>query len=462
MATPRLRFSRLVAGLSALAALGLLVAPVPQGVAPDVMRAAAVVTFSLGLWSSGVLPEYLTSVIFLFLAVVLAAAPPGVVMSGFSSSPVWLVFGGLIIGVAMAETGLGRRLAQGLVGRFGGTYFGIVCGIVVVSALFAFVMPSSMGRVLIILPIVLALADRLGFGKGTNGRVGMALAVPAGTFLPTFGILPANVPNIAMAGAAERIYGIEFTYGSYLLQNLPVAGPITVAALPFLIVWLFPAVAGKTGRLEASPPLSAREVRLIVILAGALGLWITDTIHGISPAWVSMGAGLLCVLPRVGVMAPETLVEKMNYGPWFFLAGMIGLGAVVAHSGLGAVLSKAILPYLGLAPGEHARNFASLVGLGMGMSVVTTIPGQPAIMTALAGELAAATGWPVYHVLMAQVPTWSLILFPYQVPPLFIAMQIAGIRIGQGIRLLLPFAVFNWLVLVPLQYLWWRFLGYPL
>lgn len=460
MIPSRVRFAHVVAALAVIAAVAALLAPPPGGIEPATMRAAAVVIFTIGMWATGVLPEYLTAVIFMFLAVVVAGLPPVVVMSGFHSSALWLIFGGLILSLAVNETGLARRVAHGVVGRLHRTYFGAVCGVVLVSAAFGLVMPSSTGRVLVILPIVLALAGRLGFTNGSKGYTGMALAVPAGTLLPTFAILPANVPNMAMAGAAESIHGIHVTYAAYMVQHFPVAAPVTLAALPFAIVWLFPARAEGGGTETGGDPITRRELRLMVILAGAIGLWLTDTIHGVSPAWVSMGAALLCLLPGIGVMAPQAMVEKNNFGPWFFLAGMIGLGAVVAHSGLGMLVGNAIVPFLDLAPGNDAGNFASLVGLGMGMGLVTTMPGQPAIMTALAQDLATATGWPLYHVLMAQVPSWSLFLFPYQVPPLFIAMALARIGIGQGIRFCLPFALFNLAVLVPLQYVWWRFMGY--
>ena len=61
---------------------------------------------------------------------------------------------------------------------------------------------------------------------------------------------------------------------------------------------------------------------------------------------------------------------------------------------------------------------------------------------------------------MAQVPSWVLILFPYQAPPLVLALQLSGMRVGEMMRLLLPFALFAWLVMIPLQFVWWRFLGY--
>ena len=61
---------------------------------------------------------------------------------------------------------------------------------------------------------------------------------------------------------------------------------------------------------------------------------------------------------------------------------------------------------------------------------------------------------------MAQVPSWALTMFPYQAPPLVAAKAISGLSVGRFLRIMLPFALFGWVVMVPLQYLWWRFLGY--
>ena len=94
------------------------------------------------------------------------------------------------------------------------------------------------------------------------------------------------------------------------------------------------------------------------------------------------------------------------------------------------------------------------------MGWVTTLPGLPAIMTAFARVLADATGWPLLTVLMAQVPSWALLMFPYQAPPLVAAKALSGLSVGRFLRLMLPLALFGWVVMVPLQYLWWRFLGY--
>ena len=51
-------------------------------------------------------------------------------------------------------------------------------------------------------------------------------------------------------------------------------------------------------------------------------------------------------------------------------------------------------------------------------------------------------------------------MFPYQAPPLVAAKALSGLSVARFLRLMLPLALFGWVVMVPLQYLWWRFLGY--
>lgn len=455
----RVSISGSLATAAALMAAVLFFMPPPVGAPPGVMRAAAVVTLTIGLLGTVVLPEFLTVLVFFFLSVVLAVAPPDVVFSGFFSGAVWLVFGGLIIGAAIDETGLGKRIAGTLVRLFAGSYAAMIFGTVWGMALLAFVMPSSVGRIVIMLPIVMALAERLGFERGSRGHAGLALAVGTGSLMPTFAILPASVPNVAMAGAAEAIHGLRFSYSEYLVLHFPVIGLVSMLALPVFLLLLFPARTAPVTEAAGQTSLSAGEKRLIALLFAALALWATDSFHGIAPAWVSLGIGILCVIPRVGVLPSGGMMQKFSFGPILFLAGVIGVGAVVTHTGLGRVVGTFLLDVLPLQGGGLQR-FASLVGLGVGMGVVTTLPGQPAIMTALAESLAQGTGWPLTTVIMAQVPSWALMMFPYQAPPMVVTMAISRLPVGQFLRLLLPFALFGWVVMVPLQYLWWRHLGY--
>ena len=92
--------------------------------------------------------------------------------------------------------------------------------------------------------------------------------------------------------------------------------------------------------------------------------------------------------------------------------------------------------------------------------MMSTLPALPAVLTPLARDLASATGLPLESVLMLQVPVFSTVFFPYQSPPIVIAMQLGGVGLRHGTRLCLTMAAITVVALLPLDYLWWRLLGY--
>lgn len=452
--------SRSIATVAVIAAAILVVMPAPEGVSPLLLRTAAIVTLTIGLLATVALPEFLTALIFFFLCIVLAVAPPEVVFSGFYSGAIWLVFGGLMIGVAIETTGLGARVAWILERRFAGSYFRAVMGTVLLMLILSFLMPSSLGRITIMLPIVMALADRLGFVPGTKGRIGLVMAVAMGSLTPTFAILPASVPNVVLAGAAEAIHSIQFTYSEYLILHFPVIGIVSTLALPVFICLLFRDRIRPQNAESERKPVSPEEMRLMVVLILALSLWVSDSVHGIAPAWVALGAGIVCALPVIGVMPPGLVVQRVNFGPILFLAAFVGMGAVITHAGLGEALGRWLIGGLHFSKESRFSDFASMIGLGVVLQLVTTLPGQPAIMTTFAETLAVATGWPLLTVLMTSVSAWALVMFPYQAPPLVATRALSGIPVSAFLRLMLPFAAFGWLVMVPLQFFWWQFMGY--
>jgi anion transporter len=458
----KLRLPVLLTWLSCLVAAGLLLMPTPAGVDPGMMRAAALVLVTLALFATGALPEYLSAIIFMTLGMLLAVAPAQTVFAGFYSTAVWLVFGGLIVGVAIRVTGLGERLAQMMTTLLGTSYLRVVGGVMIASMLFALVMPSSLGRVVILIPIIVALSDRLGFEVGSKGRTGLVVAAGFGTLIPAFTILPANVPNMVLAGAAETLYGVHLTYGSYAALHVPATGLPKAILIYLIIALLFRDVSKPVAAAAATErkPWSVNEKKLAWILGLSLFFWVTDTWHGISPAWVAMAGGLVCLLPRVGVLPPSAFNEKVQFGGMFYVAGILGLGAVVAESGLGEMLGRALMGALELQPGEDARNFAALTGVYTLIGMVTTMPALPAVLTPLASELSQATGLPLLTILMIQVLGFSTIVLPYQMPPVVMSLQMGKIPYAHGASMTLALAASSLILLTPLNFYWYQLLGY--
>jgi di/tricarboxylate transporter len=447
--------------LVSLAAAVLVAAPLWRE-APGVLPAAGVVGFAIAMWATGALPAHVTTLILFLAAVVLHIAPPEVVFSGFHSTAAWLVFGGIVISLSAQRSGLAARIVQTLVRYLPLRYFGMAAGVAVAGMLLGFVMPAASGRVVLMAPLAVALADSLGFAEHTRARHGIVLAAGWGTAVPLFGVLPANVVNMAFVGASESIHGIGFTYFDYMLLNFPVMGLLGIVIMATLVTLLFGARPSAPRTHVTRTSLAGPERRLMIILALALALWVTDVLHGVSPGWVALGAALLCVTPGIGVVSPNVLVNEVNYSSWFFVAGVIGVGAIASHTGLGAAIGNLLMATVPLTPGGGLVTFYELFAIGGAVSIVATSPAAPPIMTAFADVLANASGWPLKSVLLMQVPTWMVYPLPHQAPPVAIAMALGGVPVSVGARLLLPYFLIAATVLLPLQYLWGHLLGvYP-
>ncbi|MGX5777495.1 SLC13 family permease [Methylorubrum zatmanii] len=424
-----------------------------------VVAAGGLLVLCMGLWATGLVAEIVTALMFFALAMLLKLAPAQTVFSGFASSAFWLVTSGMVVGLAMNRTGLGDRLARRLAAQLPASYPGFVAGLVAFSFLLAFVMPSNLGRIALMVPVVIALCDAFGLEAGRPGRTGAVLAFGIATPMLSAAILPANVPNLVMAGTAETLFGIHLGYLPYLFLHAPVLGFVKGALLVACTVLLFPdRLDGKRPELPPLPPLSGEERRLAAILTVMLGLWLSDGWHGIPPAWIGLAAAVICLLPGVGVLSPQSFGE-IPLKTCFYVAALFGLTGIVNETGLGADLGHALLGLAPLEPGAPARNFATLTGLSIGFLFTATANGAPALYTALAEEFSRASGFDLMSVLMVQVVGYSTLFLPYQAPPIVMAMDLGRVSLRDATKLTLATGIVSFLAATPLAYLWFRLTG---
>lgn len=448
--------------LVALLALVLALVP-PAMLGPDQARILGIVLVTLVLWATNLVQGYLASLIFFAVLLVFGLAPPDLVFLGFQSTAVWLIVSGFVIGAAISISGLGAILARALSPLLTGSYPRLIAGLMAVSVLLSFLMPSSVGRAVVMVPVGMALADQMGFGPGSKGRIGIASVLAIGTNMPGFAILPSNIPNMVLSGAAETIQNVHFGYMKYLLLHFPVLGLLKAAAVVMLILWIFPARTGEAmsprEAVQEGGPASRRVlIRVGLILLATLALWMTDSLHGVNSAWIGLVAAVLLLLPGVGVVTPPAFRASVDFGMLLFVAGALALGALVNASGLGAMLGQGLIAILPLETGADAVNFASLSVMSVVTGLLATMPGVPAVLTPMAGDLAAQTGFSVEAVLMTQVIGFSTVIFPYQVGPLIVAMQMSGEKLGHLLKITLPLAAITLFLLLPLDFLWWKLL----
>lgn len=432
---------------------------------PAVDRAwvtAIVVVVTVILWAGHLLPPWFVALLFIGVCCLGKLVPTSVALQGFQASATWLVFAGMVIGLAMKHTQLGETMAKHLTPYLYGSYVRALLGFMALGTVCIFIMPSAMGRVVLLVPLYIALANKLGYDSHSTGRTHLLLGGVLATYLPAFAVLPANVPNNVLLGTTESLLGKGPDYFNYFLIHFPVLGAIKLVVI-FIILWwplrnadvqsdLQPAAVD-----EGDNNNTGRN-RLTIILSLMMLLWLSEPLHHLPTAWIAMAAALCCLFPGAGIVPTEPL-KKIDIASLFYVAGVISLGLVAENSQLADWLTQSIqqLPLDSNSP--SSLSFTLLSALSSVVGVLVTLPAAPAILTPLTNELADTLKWSPEAIYMTQIVGLSCVWLPYQAPPLMIAKTMANLPWRTLIRYCLLLSVLSVVVIWPLDYLWWKLIG---
>jgi len=426
---------------------------------PSRYHAAALLVIAVTFWSTHKLPEHVTALILMLGAVLMSVAPASTAFSGFGSGGTWLIFGGLIIGAAISGAELDKRIVDTILQRITLSYGGTITALMLLSFVLAIIIPSTIPRILLLMPIALTIADRMGFEMGSRGANGIAMTVGVGSFFPSWSLLPANLPVVVHTAAIETIYGVAPNYGEHFTIHFPVMGLLRGAVCGTVLYFLFRSDAKIVQHRASLKPLNAQGRRLLVLLAITLGFWVTDFLHGVAPGWVALAAAIIILMPCSGMLAEDAFRNKINFSPVFYIAGILSIGAILSNSGLDLWLASYVIDLLQFEKNQNAINFALILGIGLCSSLAMTAPGAPALTVPLAEALADATGIPLLTVLMAELTGQSLVLLPYAAPPAAVAIIVGGVRVIDAVKSMFFTTMATVILLAPIQYLYWTIIG---
>lgn len=444
-----------IAAVLCVSFFGLLLIPLSKEV-----QAAWVIGISIILWATGWLPEWLTAFVFFTLSSITHVASPEVIFAGLYSSATWLVLSGIILGSAINFTGLGNLIADRISPAFSGSFSRALWGSIILGLLMTFIMPSAMSRIILLMPILTSLADRLGYSSKRPGRMAVLLGGILGTYLPATAILPANVPNNVLIGATEAMFGQGPSYGEYFILHFPIMGTLKIIILGIVLSILYYDTAPKYQKnTNSEVEINDGQKPLAILLLITMLMWITESWHGISTAWVGMLSAIVCLYPHSCMMKPNPLAT-MCVAPMFYVAGIVSMGMLAYHSGLANNIAAAFLQLVPMQHDSDVRNFSMLSMLSTVMGLIVTLPGVPAVLTPMTDTLSAASGWTRSAVYMTQVIGFSTVMLPYQAPPLIVAIQSGSLPAKNVVKTCFIIAFVSIVLLWPLDYIWWKVLGW--
>ena len=440
--------------------LFLLILLLPGDLIPSAQLALALTALTVIFWTFEPVPISYTAIFVLALFPLLGILPFETAFQGFSGKAVWLVFAGMALSLGITETPMGARLAQFVLNRVD-KYWQLVLGLHVLGVAMALLIPSGVVRVLIMMPIVVALLKTLGEVPGSKVSAGLVLSLTCATYYSGTGILTASVPNLVILGVLEsRDLSVYWSAWAYYL--FPIIGLLRVALLYGLISVLFrPA---RQPDLSRRPPadvpvrITRSEKKVLGILIAGMVMWTTDAMHGIHPVYVGLGLVLLCYLPGWGPLPFDTL-KKVNFPLLIFISSIFAIGHALEQSGLNHALASAFIPHLQTLDTPTAQ-LALMACLAVPFDFLMDTAAVGGVLAPVLLDLGPQLGLSPLPVALSLAIGTGVVFIPYQSAPFIIAYGFRYARMGQFVLAMSLISALTLAVLLPLTLRYWRVIGF--
>lgn len=318
----------------------VLMSPIPNGLTAAAWKIFAVYTaaiLGLILRPAGEAVVMLTVIAFGSFLV-----PIKDLLSGYGDATVWLVFSAFLITQAFADTGLGKRIAYWMIGRFGKSSLGLVYGQMITDFILSPATPSNTARSGgIVYPIFRNVASTLGSEPGpTSRKIGAYITIAGYAIsLSTSAVfVTACAPNALTVGFAKNILKVDISWMDWFI-GMSVPAIIACIAVPYIIYKIYtPELKEITNHKELSEnglrelgPTSKGEKLLMLFFILAIIGWATSSITKIAGTSVALLFFACCAIFK---LIDWSNVLK-NSGAWNTL---IWYGAII---GLSGILAKA-------------------------------------------------------------------------------------------------------------------------
>jgi solute carrier family 13 (sodium-dependent dicarboxylate transporter), member 2/3/5 len=477
----------LVAGVVALVAI--IAMPQPAGLSVAGQYMLGIFAFAVIIWMTEAV-EYAASSIMLLalMAFLLGIAPDpahpdqmlgtgaalSAAMDGFTNPAVALIAASLVIAVAMAVTGLDRRLAFIVISLIGTSRSRLLIGTIVVMAILAFFIPTASARVACLVPIILGMITALGMEKKSRVAGMLMMSIVYLSLIWAMGIATGAAQNVYVNALMDKTLHIRISWIDWLVVGAPYSIALSVA-LYFVLMKMMTPSAAETAAIKTSTaadlgpklgPISVDEIKLLIFSVVLLGFCATEkTLHNFDSSSVAIAAVALMLVPKIGVINWKQVQSHIPWGILIQLGVGVGLGTALLKTGAASWLATYVVNEFGV---QQLSIFAILailwlflilihLGFSSGAAMATTM--IPVMLSVLQQAQIPTIKVAGMTMLLTFVTSVGWIL-PINGPQNMLAYGTDTFEARDFIRVGIVMTVVAYLLLLLFAATYWRWLGY--
>ncbi|MDU1028524.1 MAG: anion permease [Clostridiales bacterium] len=326
--------------------LCLLLVPTSEAFTPSIRLFLVITVMGVLCWALGTVPQGVPAILMPIAYLLFGLAPAPVIFGVWSEPIPWMMLGGLILANVLVSTGLLERVAYRSITLTGGSYTGLLMGLVITGIIGNILAP---GKIAIpMAALTFGICKALNLGK-SRASAGIMLGGAMGALLPQQFIY--NPVNLSLTvGAGESVTGpLNVTWFDYLWYNLP------SVLYVFLAVYLVGRYA-KPDDLNASKALFEEKYRALgpwrlpekKALAVCLGLFavlVIGSFLGWPIMWAFAIFPCLFFLPGINIGKRED-ISRLDFTFVLFITACLGIGATAGELGIGKLFAQNVTPLL--------------------------------------------------------------------------------------------------------------------
>ena len=299
----------------------------------------AAIVLGIALWATELADRTLVSVALLVIFVA-TAAPAGVTLQRIFSFPLSANFltivSSFLLSAGVVNSGVAKKLANDFLNRYCSNLVHLVIAAGLLNAFLAAVIPQPVPRITLLGSIYFVLLKEQNVTAEQKRAVLMSVFVMA-----TSTAMILKNGDVVLNAAALSINNVDLTQMEWLRY---MTLPSILASVLLAAVYIFyqkkhlhASIVMDRSKLE---PLTRQGKITCLLMVIIVVLWVTESVHGISQAYVSLAG--VAIMFLLGILKVPDL-KSVKIGLLLFLTAEFALGNVLADSGIAASISEILL-----------------------------------------------------------------------------------------------------------------------
>ena len=324
---------------------------------PEAWAVLSIILLMIVWWFFEVIPIYVTALLPLILIPLLTNQNFHEVAAPYASPSIFLFLGGFMMAIAIEISGLHKRFAYLMIGKFGRSMFSIL-GCFMLVSYFTSMWIINTATALMLLPIAIQVCKELKV-ENTKFEILLILSIAYSASIGGMSTIIGTAPNVFFVGFMHENFNIQVSFIEWMTVALPIS-----AIILFLSFFVFFYLIKKNKNidqakcqnisLEKLPTMSSDEVKVLLVFIITIAAWVFrvylnqfNFLSNLTDSGIAITSAFLFFLIPSSNKKNDLLQWKhMKQLPWGLLilfGGGLAMAKAIMVSGLGDWLGSQLI-----------------------------------------------------------------------------------------------------------------------